>query len=394
MTTASCREIPLVEALRDGRLAPQDRASTERHLSTCAECRAYARELELIGDALRAPSKPEASELEHQRARRALLSKAMTPERKVTGSAWRAVAFAAVMLLVAVGSGWGFSRLDRGAPERALAALHVHLPVYAPIPRETTIHASRGARFEHATDAGLETLALKSGELDVRVRPLGKAERFVVRTDDAEIEVRGTAFHVAAEDGKIRGVTVVEGSVEVRYAGFTAIIPSGGSWRANGDSAPPSASVTPPASSAASLAAGAPSTPSVTASSPHAAIVAAAEPLAPRSAHALTKKDPTPPEPVAAPEPAPTKEASPASRAFADAMDALARGDNELAADRFGSFSAKYAGDARSDEADYLRAIALQRAGHDGDARAASRRYLSSRPDGAHRADAKVISGP
>ena len=67
--------------------------------------------------------------------------------------------------------------------------------------------------------------------------------------------------------------------------------------------------------------------------------------------------------------------------------------DNELAADRFRGFSTTHAGDPRADEADYLRAIALQRAGHDGDARTASRGYLQARPGGAHRTDVKTIAG-
>lgn len=384
MNTNACREIPLVDALRDGRLGPQDRASTERHIASCADCRAYANELELIGAVMRAP-RPEASELQHQRARRALLTRATATPRSNAFGGYRALALVAAMMLVAVGSGFGFSRLQ-SPTGRALAALRLHIPTRAPIPRETTIHASRGASFEHKTDAGLETVALTSGELDVRVRSLASGERFVVKTGDAEIDVKGTSFHVAAEDGKIRSVTVDEGSVEVRYAGFTAIIPSGGSWRANGD-APTGA--LPAASAPAASASGA---------APVAALptpVAAVEPRAPRAPSQVALV--VPPKPAPEPEPTnvtpPKRELSAASRAFADAMDALARGDNELAADRFQGFAKTYASDPRSDEAEYLRAIALQRAGHDGDARAQSKRYLEARPQGAHRADAKVLSG-
>jgi TolA-binding protein len=100
------------------------------------------------------------------------------------------------------------------------------------------------------------------------------------------------------------------------------------------------------------------------------------------------------PAPVASVEAPAKKELSAASRAFADAMDALARGDDELAADRFGTFSRSFASDPRADEADYLRAVALQRAGHAGDAKAASKKYLEARPNGAHRGDAKTLSGP
>ena len=38
MKTPECQQITLVEALRDGRLGPQERASMERHLAVCADC--------------------------------------------------------------------------------------------------------------------------------------------------------------------------------------------------------------------------------------------------------------------------------------------------------------------------------------------------------------------
>jgi TolA-binding protein len=84
---------------------------------------------------------------------------------------------------------------------------------------------------------------------------------------------------------------------------------------------------------------------------------------------------------------------SDASRAFEQAMNALARGDNESAASHFLAFSKTFPSDPRTDEADYLRAIALQRAGHTNDAASAGKHYLEARPGGAHRVDAKTIAG-
>src|SRR6185369_14483654 len=79
MSTHSCPKANLVEALRDGRLGAQERASMERHLPSCAECTALSRALDRIGEAVRAPL-PEAKPLEHQRARAALLEKAAEPQ--------------------------------------------------------------------------------------------------------------------------------------------------------------------------------------------------------------------------------------------------------------------------------------------------------------------------
>jgi anti-sigma factor RsiW len=95
--------------------------------------------------------------------------------------------------------------------------------------------------------------------------------------------------------------------------------------------------------------------------------------------------------PASAPEAPPR--ASPASRDFAAAMDALAAGDFGVAATRFVDFTAKYPGDPRSDEAAYLVAITLQRAGQTENARTAAQRYLRDRPDGAHRTQAAKIAG-
>lgn len=90
---------------------------------------------------------------------------------------------------------------------------------------------------------------------------------------------------------------------------------------------------------------------------------------------------PTPPAPAA----------SPASEAFAAAMKALADADFGLAARRFAAFCEQYPTDPRTDEAAYLIAIAHERAGRLDDARAAARKYLQERPDGAHRARAARI---
>jgi outer membrane protein assembly factor BamD (BamD/ComL family) len=83
---------------------------------------------------------------------------------------------------------------------------------------------------------------------------------------------------------------------------------------------------------------------------------------------------------------------SPASRAFADAMAALRHGDYAGGAAQLDAFSTAHAGDPRADEADYLRAVALQRAGRATEAAAAARQYLARRPVGAHRAEAKEIA--
>jgi ferric-dicitrate binding protein FerR (iron transport regulator) len=61
-----------------------------------------------------------------------------------------------------------------------------------------------------------EIVTLASGRMAIEVKKLSAGERFVVVTDDAEVEVRGTRFQVEAKDGILEEVTVEEGVVEVR----------------------------------------------------------------------------------------------------------------------------------------------------------------------------------
>ena len=73
-------------------------------------------------------------------------------------------------------------------------------------------------------------------------------------------------------------------------------------------------------------------------------------------------------------------------------MRTLERGDFDGAATALGAFADSHPDDPRSDDADYVRAIALERAGHNAEAKAAARRYLANRPNGAHRKEAEQIS--
>lgn len=400
--TTACPKSPLVEALRDGRLGPSEIASVERHVAGCAACTELSRDLDRIGASLRAP-RPQATPLEHQRARVSLLERAALAPSMGRAAPRRSLVYvlAAAMLALAAGAGWAAGR--GSAPVAAAPPAAPRAAV-----AETAIRPSDDASFERSRADRVEVVTLAHGTLDVTVRPLAQGERFVVRTQDAEIEVRGTAFRVEAAGGRIRSVAVSEGAVEVRYAGFSAVIPSGGSWRSN-DSAPAAAQPAPtaqaavdaPAVDAPRPAADAPK-PVADALKPVAAKVAAIAPR-PIAARAAPSKDLKRDEPVAAPpEVAPAVEApkpaaatpSVASRAFADAMSALGRGDYAGSAAQLEAFATAHPSDARADEADYLLAVALQRAGRNADAAAAARRYLTARPSGAHRVEARQIAGP
>lgn len=422
MTTSDCPRTSLVEALRDGRLGPQENASMERHLEGCAVCAACARDLAKIGDAVRVP-REKLTPLEHQRARVALLQKAASLAPAQNPSPVPALAFALVCAAVAmlIGFGWGYSTTTRNE-----VAIAMHLGVLPSLktPRfnlgfgakdangdpkpqmfKLGFHPSDDARFTRNRTNNLDELTLDHGTVEVKLPKLEDGKRFVVRTKDAQIEVHATAFRVEAEEGKIRSIAVEQGTVEVQYAGFTAVIPTGGSWRATTNSvAPPPSNPTPDVV--------APATTTLDTPRPTAPPVVVAT-NAPRRAtsHVATqemahsdKQNPAPEiiettPPLPEPSPAPsmdsdTKRPAPsaASQTFAEAMNALRRGDYAGSAKKLEQFSQTHAADARADEADYLRAIALQRAGKHDDARAAAKRYLATRPNGAHRANASRIA--
>lgn len=104
------------------------------------------------------------------------------------------------------------------------------------------------------------TLELTAGVLHADVAKLGKGERFIVRTPDAEVEVRGTSFDVArvASDpacgaGSTTRVVVREGVVAVRPVGQPeALVHAGETWPASCEgSAPPAATSAAPSIAAA-----------------------------------------------------------------------------------------------------------------------------------------------
>lgn len=74
-------------------------------------------------------------------------------------------------------------------------------------------------------------------------------------------------------------------------------------------------------------------------------------------------------------------------------MDSIARGDFGAGARELDQFASSYPSDPRVEEALYLQAIALERAGRLAEAKTAARRYLAAYPSGAHRTQAQRLAG-
>jgi ferric-dicitrate binding protein FerR (iron transport regulator) len=88
-----------------------------------------------------------------------------------------------------------------------------------------------------AIAAPATTFELGAGSVRADVAKLSPNERFVIRTGDAEVEVRGTSFEVSVVDpdpacgsGTRTRVKVREGTVAVRARGSESLVSAGGSW--------------------------------------------------------------------------------------------------------------------------------------------------------------------
>jgi len=82
-----------------------------------------------------------------------------------------------------------------------------------------------------------EVFAIRAGAVRADVAKLLAGQRFIIRTPDSEVEVRGTSFRVAVveadpacETGSVTRVDVFEGVVSVRHADNDARVAAGQSW--------------------------------------------------------------------------------------------------------------------------------------------------------------------
>jgi hypothetical protein len=100
----------------------------------------------------------------------------------------------------------------------------------------TEIEVEDGGDVELVEATALQLFSLRAGVLRAHVAKLLPGQRFLVRTPDAEIEVRGTVFTLrwAAESscGSRTRLVVTEGMVAVRAHGAEDLVPAGRTWPA------------------------------------------------------------------------------------------------------------------------------------------------------------------
>ncbi len=101
----------------------------------------------------------------------------------------------------------------------------------------TTLTLEKGGRLTVLEQSSAQRFALRGGAVRVQVAKLRPLERFLITTDDAEVEVHGTVFRVATVPGDptcgngVRTrVSVFEGVVSVRVGGAETSVPAGAEW--------------------------------------------------------------------------------------------------------------------------------------------------------------------
>jgi hypothetical protein len=254
-----------------------------------------------------------------------------------------------------------------------------------------TIHLSTGSELSIAHDTrvalesagAVERFFLAQGVLDAKVAKLGPNERFIVRTPDSEVEVRGTQFQVAIVEPDINcgggartRVSVSEGLVEVRGAGATSYVHPGESW--------PAGCAVTPALGAASAARVAPSVRRVAPVSS----IESARATAEQSSRAVTSTLESGTHALSG-----AKEISSIAQQnelFSEAAAARRAGDNARAVSRYELFLARYPASPLAESAAVQR-MNLLSASAPAAAKVAAREYLTRYAQGYARTEAEAL---
>ena len=332
-----------IDAFRERRLGPKDARSFERHLRACAPCREQLEGDERLQRLARELPDEEPGELALRRVRARVLRDVATGQASPQPSRW-APRVALMGLLAVAGLGvWAW--MPWSTPADAVVAAATPPPEAPSESYAGTVVASADTRWSQERALGVERVTLQEGSLHVHVRPQTAAERFLVVLPDGDIEVRGTTFDVRVEHGATTSVHVDEGIVELRIAALAAMrLVAGDTWPP--DEPPP----------------------------PSARTIAPALVRAPSPARST------------APAPMPS-----AAEPYSDAMRLLREGHDGEAAAAFHAFAQSQPQAPQAEDASFLEAVALARAGRGDAAALAAEHHLASFPASFHRKEASIL---
>ena len=350
MTSPTCPRLFEVEAARDGRLAGPELTRFHSHLARCPSCSRQSQALQALGAALRGLPAVSNDDLHARRQRTRLLAAfdaSLVPARS-NARRWLVPLLATAALTILTLTLW-HSRTPAPAPAAAVRDA-------------ITIQPAPATKWSRQVENHRETITLAAGTLSVAIDHSLSPRRVRVLLPDGDLEDLGTTFTITVTAAATTHVSVQEGTVILRLRNRAPIVLS-----ANESWTPES---TPPA-------------PPATPSAP--AFPAPANASAPANA----------PAPAPAPAPAGSTPAPPGDDAatdFRSALAALNGGNNALAASLFATFLTRHPSDARTEDAAYLRVIALQRSGNASATRDAARSYLERYPTAFRRTEIEPLA--
>jgi TolA-binding protein len=216
--------------------------------------------------------------------------------------------------------------------------------------------------------AGVETVVLVQGTLSIRVDHGVPSGHLLVVLPDGVLEDVGTTFSVTASLTQTTHVAVEEGTVVLRLRDAAPMVLDAGTSRFFSPRAP---------HFTASAPSGAPTAPAPP------AVPAASAARRPPLASAAGSTHPSPP---------PASAGDEVGTAFRAAVTALDAGDATGAAALFAAFVSAHPHDVRSEDAAYLRVIALQRAGQKLELARAARDYVARYPHGFRAAEVEALT--
>jgi TolA-binding protein len=341
-------------------------ARVRLHAAGCLRCSPQWAEIAALVEVGRAIAPPPSSPGRREEIRSALLAgkeaAIRTPAPRIR-RAWRMAGLgAAAAAAAAVAIAWWL--WPREEARVAVARAHVL--------------AHDGARYLAGAQPD-EIVRLVDGTLTVEVEPLRPGERFRVVTGDAEVEVKGTAFDVAARADRLESVRVVHGLVEVRRSGGRALLLGAGqSWQA-----PPRTESKVPA--ATQDAAAADASRAATGTRDPVTDGEAGAPSRPqrRGSRIQTRVDAGPP---------PASRTA-AQQAFDDGWRAIRAGRFGEAAEAFERAASADGSAAVAEDARYWRAVALARAGDEARAIGAFESFLDAHPAATRAGESSVMLG-
>jgi hypothetical protein len=351
MTRYDCQRLWEVGPYRDGAFGAKDAASFERHVRGCPQCREQLRLDERLSALVAELPGAGPGDIELRRTRaRVLRTVAMGPApRTVSPSGRMAVAFPVLALACACAVWWMGPRPGPAGGSSATDEVRLvdlsSRPDEASPPPETwtgSVEARTESRWSRAREAGIERVTLEDGVVRVHVRHLGRGERFLVALPDGELEVRGTTFEVAVQNGTTMHVRVDEGVVELRLRGHDGVrLAADENWSrgflSSASTDPTGAASNPPAA------------------------------------------------------PTATSSGGPPSSTYAMAIQLMREERNEEAARAFHDVLTSAPTSSQAEDASFLQAVALARAGQTDAAADAAERHLARFPSSFHRRDAAML---